>query len=242
MNGSGGGFLSIAMGFRGARQIRICPEPHLRGSPLALFCHRTLRPDIYGSDERFRLTDLNRPYDARFAAIYDRHRSAIWLYCRRRVGADRADDVMGEVFLTVWRRIEQVPGGSETLPWLYRISQLTVTNHWRGAGRRWRLDSKLRAIRVTPPIPTADQVVVREEVRAVVRLLDDLKPADAEILRLAAWEGLGPAEIAIVLDISPDAAKQRLSRARKRLLHKYGDTHEEKPVIPNPAAQEEGAW
>ena len=43
---------------------------------------------------------LNRPHDARFAGIYDRHRSAVWLYCRRRVGADRADDVMGEVFLT----------------------------------------------------------------------------------------------------------------------------------------------
>ncbi len=188
------------------------------------------------------MTDLSRPYDSRFAGIYDRHRSAVWLYCRRRVGADRADDVMGEVFLAVWRRIEQAPSGPETLPWLYRICQLTISNQWRGAARRWRLDSKLSALRVTPPSPTADQVVVRDEVRAVLRLLDDMKPADAEILRLAAWEELDTAEIALVLDISPDAASQRLSRARRRLSEKHRDTYEKNPIIPNPAAQEGGAW
>jgi len=158
------------------------------------------------------------------------------------VGADRADDVMGEVFLTVWRRIEQAPSGPDTLPWLYRICQLTVSNHWRGAARRWRLETKVSAIRVTPPSPTADQVVIREEVRAVVRLLDDLKPANAEILRLAAWEELDTTEIAIVLDISPDAASQRLSRARKRLSDMYANTYQEAHVTPNPAAQEGGVW
>ena len=95
---------------------------------------------------------------------------------------------------------------------------------------------------MSAPSPTADQVVVREEVRAVVRLLDDLKPADAEILRLAAWEELGIAEIAIVLDISADAASQRLSRARKRLNDMYENKYEKKNVIPNPAAQEGGVW
>ena len=184
---------------------------------------------------------MSRPQDARFAGIYDRHRSAVWLYCRRRVGADKADDVMGEVFLIVWRRIDQAPPGSEALPWLYRICHLTVSNHWRGAARRWRLESKISAIRVSPPSPIADQVVVREEVRAVVRLLDDMKATDAEILRLTAWEGLNINEIATVLDITPVAAKQRLSRARKRLCDMY-DVYEKKHFISNPSAQEGGVW
>ena len=183
---------------------------------------------------------MNRPHDARFAAIYDRHRNSVWLYCRRRVGADRADDVMGEVFLVVWRRIDQAPAEPDALPWLYRICHLTVSNHWRGAGRRWRLESRISAIRVTPPISIADQIVVRDEVRAVVRLLDDLRASDAEILRLAAWEGLDTVEIAAVLDITPDAAKQRLSRARKRLTEMHDN--EKKPTIRTPSAQEGGVW
>lgn len=52
--------------------------------------------------------------------------------------------------------------------------------------------------------------------REVVGLLAKLRPSDAEILRLAAWEGMSTHRRA-VLDLAPDAAKQRLSRARKRL-------------------------
>ena len=181
--------------------------------------------------------------DQAFADLYDRHRSAVWLYCRRRVGADRADDVMGEVFLTVWRRIDQAPPGPEALPWLYRISHLTISNQWRGAARRWRLESKLRAIRVSPPNSIAEQVVVREEVREVVRRLDDMRATDAEILRLAAWEGLDTTEMAVVLDITPNATKQRLSRARRRLADMYEDTPgKRQPTIGTPDAQEGGVW
>jgi RNA polymerase sigma-70 factor (ECF subfamily) len=187
--------------------------------------------------------ELDSPKDQAFADLYLRHRSAVWLYCRRRVGMDRADDVMGEVFLTVWRRIDQAPPTPEALPWLYRICRLTVSNQWRSTSRRWHLEAKLTAIRVTPPTPLADHVVVREEVREVVRLLDGMRDSDAEILRLAAWEGLDTAEIATVLDITPDAAKQRLSRARRRLADRYEKTREMKAqTVRTPEAQEGGVW
>jgi RNA polymerase sigma-70 factor (ECF subfamily) len=151
--------------------------------------------------------------------------------------------MMGEVFLTVWRRIDQAPPAAEALPWLYRICRLTVPNHWRGTARRWRLESKVGALRVTTPVSIADEVVVREEVRNVVRLLEDMRATDAEILRLAAWEGLDTTEIAFVLDITPDAAKQRLSRARRRLTEMYEDTREMKEqTVRAPNAQEGGVW
>lgn len=178
-----------------------------------------------------------------FEDLYERYRSAVWLYCRRRVGADRADDVMGEVFLTVWRRIDEAPPAVEALPWLYRICYLTVYNHWRGAARRWRLESKLSSIRVTPPLPMVDLVVLREEVAAVVRLLDRLHSSDAEILRLTAWEGLSSTEITEVLDLSPDAVRQKLSRARKRLAGLYQDEYDkDEHRRRKPAAQKGGSW
>jgi RNA polymerase sigma-70 factor (ECF subfamily) len=51
--------------------------------------------------------------------------------------------------------------------------------------------------------------------------LQRLAPADAEILRLWAWEGLEPQEIATVLDTSPGAARTRLSRAKARLREHF---------------------
>jgi RNA polymerase sigma-70 factor (ECF subfamily) len=44
-----------------------------------------------------------------------------------------------------------------------------------------------------------------------------LRPDDAELLRLWAWEQLTPAEIAVVLDITSNAASIRLHRAREKL-------------------------
>ena len=44
-----------------------------------------------------------------------------------------------------------------------------------------------------------------------------LRPQDAELLRLWAWEQLTPTEIATVLEITSNAASIRLHRARERL-------------------------
>ncbi|MGB0101650.1 MAG: sigma factor-like helix-turn-helix DNA-binding protein, partial [Nocardioides sp.] len=49
-----------------------------------------------------------------------------------------------------------------------------------------------------------------------------LRPEDAELLRLWAWEQLTPAEIAVVLDVSANAAGVRLHRARARLREQLG--------------------
>ena len=177
--------------------------------------------------------------ETRFADLYERYRSPVWLYCRRRVGINRADDAMGEVFLAVWRRIGDSPAPDDALPWLYRIAYLTISNQWRSTGRRRRLEDKMSALGVTPPAPIADQVVVREEVRRVVSIVQQMRKPDAEILRLAAWEQLNTDQIASVLGVSPDAAKQRLSRARKRLTRMY----EKKPTMPDegsPAARKGG--
>jgi RNA polymerase sigma-70 factor (ECF subfamily) len=47
--------------------------------------------------------------------------------------------------------------------------------------------------------------------------LASLPEGDREILRLWAWERLEPGEIAMVLQVSPNAATLRLSRARRKL-------------------------
>ena len=51
----------------------------------------------------------------------------------------------------------------------------------------------------------------------VVAALRELRPEEQEVLRLAAWEGLTNAELAVALDCSENAATIRLHRARKRL-------------------------
>ena len=60
-------------------------------------------------------------------------------------------------------------------------------------------------------------VVQRDQDSAVVDALRQLSQRDQEVLMLSTWDDLSAPEIAIVLDISVNAAQQRIFRARKRL-------------------------
>lgn len=159
--------------------------------------------------------------ETRFVSLYERHHAKVAAYCRRRSSADEVDDLTADVFLTVWRKIDQVPDGSDVLPWIYRVAYLVLTNHWRGTRRKRRLDSKLEAIGVVPRASLHDQVVLRQELRDVVEAASRLRPQDQEILRLSLWEHLSHDDIGVVLDTEPNAVKQRLHRARKALIREH---------------------
>lgn len=109
-------------------------------------------------------------------------------------------------------------------------------NHWRGSKRRRRLEAKLESIGIQSTPLVQDQLLVREEVREVLNAARKLRERDVEILRLALWEHLTSEEIGVVLGITPNAAKQRLHRARKNLAREYQLTLRSS----TPAAQEGG--
>lgn len=159
--------------------------------------------------------------ESAFAAIYERYEPDIYAYCRRRFEADVAEDVASDVFATAWRKFDTAPDQDQILPWLYRIAYLTSSNHRRSFGRRRRLGQILQANTSSSTEGTAEQIVMRDELRRVLHALEKLTPADQEVLRLSVWEELTAAEIASVLDISPEAAAQRLHRARGRLTRVF---------------------
>src|SRR5690606_16326426 len=63
-----------------------------------------------------------------------------------------------------------------------------------------------------------DDPTSRAQQRAVNKLLCQLDPLDEQVLRLQAVHGRSGPEIAARLGISPDAARQRLTAARRRFV------------------------
>jgi RNA polymerase sigma-70 factor (ECF subfamily) len=159
--------------------------------------------------------------DERFVEIYESYFRHVHAYCRRRTGPDRADDAAAETFLVVWRKIDHIPDGPQILPWLYRTAYGVIRNVWRGASRRKRLDLKLGALGVDPVVPPEDFMVLRHETQQILAALSAMKPADQEVLRLSIWEDLSNPELAVTLNVSEEAARQRLSRARRKLAAGY---------------------
>lgn len=150
------------------------------------------------------------------AQLYHRYAPDIAAYARRRTGPEEAADLVSETFLVAWRRSADVPSEPHTLPWLYGVARHVLANQRRSTKRRGRLRDRLAAQfveRTEPPADLGDAERADRVATAMRTLSDD----DAEILRLVAWEGMSPTEIAVVLGIEPNAARQRLHRARVRL-------------------------
>lgn len=147
-------------------------------------------------------------------------------FLARRTDAATADDVLADTLLVCWRRIDEVP--EEALPWAYGVARLCLANAERGARRQRRVAGRIAV--VDPPREATSLRSPTDD--AVGEAVAALPERDAELLRLWAWEQLTPAEIATVLEISPNAVSIRLHRAREKLrgrLRKIGAAagHEE---------------
>ena len=160
---------------------------------------------------------MNRPSgdtprdEAWLEDLFRRHHAAVRTYCTRRLGA-AGDDVVSEVFAVAWRKREVVP--ERPLPWLYAVAAREVLHLQRSEGRRAGHEGRAAARRDERTDPFA-QVDDRLSAQAPISAaMARLRPADAEILRLWAWEELSPTEIAVVLGVSATTARVRLHRAR----------------------------
>jgi RNA polymerase sigma-70 factor (ECF subfamily) len=144
-------------------------------------------------------------------------------YLARRTDPATAEDVLSETLLVCWRRLDEVPGlpdGSlshDAVPWAMVVARNLLSNAQRAERRRARLVGKILAL--DPPASVVDDSPRDDttETETVRDALTRLRSADAELLRLWAWDGLESPQLATVLGISANAAAIRLHRAKARL-------------------------
>jgi RNA polymerase sigma-70 factor (ECF subfamily) len=146
----------------------------------------------------------------RFESLASEVYEPLQRYVRRRVDRDVVDDIISETMLTLWRRLDDVPSNAR-LPWAYGIARRHVANQRRAGLRHLRLVKRAQA--EPRPMPASDSPLDAELHSA----LAELDQPDRELIHLWAWEQLEPAEIAVVLGLTPNAVSIRLHRAKKKL-------------------------
>jgi RNA polymerase sigma factor (sigma-70 family) len=150
----------------------------------------------------------------RFDTLFASYGSDVVAYCSWRAGsASDAQDAVADVFLTAWRRLDDLPEGDAARVWLYATARRVIANQRRSSRRRVALTERLArevvSARQEPPAADREETLVHEALRR-------LGPRDREVLLLAEWEGLSPAQIAAVLGCLTVTARGRLHRARRR--------------------------
>jgi len=153
---------------------------------------------------------------ARFEALAPAVIDAVRRYLARRTDPATADDVLSETLLICWRRLDEMP--AEHLPWAYGVARHCLANAERARRRQARLAARIAVL--DPPREIADPHAAPDLTAALAALRGE----DAELLRLWAWEELAPAQIAVVLGITANAASIRLHRAKQRLRDELGKT------------------
>lgn len=154
-----------------------------------------------------------------FGVIFDRHKDRVFRHAFALL-RDRhdAEDATGAAFLELWRRRSavRVVDGS-VLPWLLVTVGHVSSNIRRSTARYRRL---LDRVPRSEEVPAADEAALArlapldDELR---RALQQLGSTDRGLLALVLVEGYPVAAAAEVLDLTPGAAKTRLSRLKARL-------------------------
>lgn len=151
--------------------------------------------------------------EERFRQLSDDVSGPLRAYVVRRVAPADVDDVMAEISLVLWRRLDEVPA-EEPLAWCYGVARKQVANQHRGDQRRLRLVDRVRT--VDPPREATSWPDDGEHAE-VHAALAQLKELDREVIQLWAWEQLAPREIAEVTGLTPNAVSIRLHKAKKKL-------------------------
>jgi RNA polymerase sigma-70 factor (ECF subfamily) len=154
---------------------------------------------------------------AKLRRAFDAHFDALNRYCLRRIAADDVNDVVSEVFVVAWRKIDKMPDEPESLPWLYRVARNEISNRRRSTRRLQALRARVGGL-ANHPEPGPELIVVRNEQHARVRkALSEPRSSDQEILLLRTHEELDYDQISVAVGCTPEAARKRVARALRRL-------------------------
>ena len=137
---------------------------------------------------------------------------------------DEAEDVVGDVFVQVWRHIDQHDAGRGPLvPWILSIARNRSLDALRRRRRWWRKSAHLEQAQVmegggSAPAASHEAAVpgwpVHREVHAALAALSE---AQRRVVMLSYFEGLSHREIAQRLHLPLGTVKTRLRMAHQTL-------------------------
>lgn len=152
-----------------------------------------------------------RSYDCVLSA-WNAHEAELRAHLAWRLGdAAAADDLLQDVFVKAMRAGRDFCVLDNPRAWLYQVARNALVDRARRTRPHEPLPDDL-AWEPAEPSPPVDALA-----DCVARILDQLSPADADILRRCDLEGQTQTEYARTHGLSVPGAKSRLQRARARL-------------------------
>jgi RNA polymerase sigma-70 factor (ECF subfamily) len=158
--------------------------------------------------------------------LYGRHHLRVYHFIvRLGCDADRAEDLVAEVFLSVWRQAGSFENRSQVSTWILSIARFKALTAL-GRRRETQLDEASTEM-VADDSDTPEQTVLHTDRTAQLRkCIAQLSSDHREVIDLVYYHDKSVDEVARILNLPKNTVKTRMFYARKqlaRLLATHGD-------------------
>jgi RNA polymerase sigma-70 factor (ECF subfamily) len=161
-----------------------------------------------------------------YELIMRRYNQRLFRVIRSVVQDDReAEDVLQEAWVRVYEHLDQFAGRASLATWLTRVAFHEALSRAR-KGKRWApLEDETGEImsyvnRQREPSATPEALAIQNQLGQILQsAVDGLSDTYRSVFVLRDVEGMGTTETAECLELSEEAVKTRLHRARAMLRH-----------------------
>ncbi|GHV58234.1 DNA-directed RNA polymerase sigma-70 factor [Bacteroidia bacterium] len=169
-------------------------------------------------DDHFYIQQIKAGNRQAFTGIVSKYQSKLFTIILKIIdNREDAEDILQEVFIKVFKSLEQFKGEAEFSTWLYRVAYNTTLSELR--------KRKLVFIPITDKVSTenepihesADELDTEQRLACLDAALKRLSPEDAFLITLYYLEEKSIDEISQISNLSLSNVKVRLYRIRKKL-------------------------
>ena len=160
-----------------------------------------------------------------FHTLYRLTSAKLFGICLRICG-DRqaAEDVLSEVYLTIWKRAGAFePGRASPISWLATIARNRAIDWRRSSGRPPPASVEVIAELADDTPSAVDRLLLDEREAQLHHCLDELDSPQRDAIRTAFFDGLTYAELAVRRDVPLGTMKSWVRRGLIRLKDCLGD-------------------
>ena len=184
---------------------------------------------FYNMDRESELALVRRVRDgdtAAFDIVHDMFNVRLFGFLARLARSrDTAQDLLEETWLRFVRHAGRLDADTRLGPWLFAVARNVHVSYCRSRAMEGSRTVESIGLWPTGILASPFEQTARNELeRRIEAALATLPAAFREVLLLVGVEGLRPAEAAVVCGITPEALRQRLSRARALLAQRLEES------------------
>lgn len=164
------------------------------------------------------LQDLSKGSNEAFTLLYDKYHDMLHRFVIKFIKSpDLADDITQEVFMQLWENRTTIMGIRSLKPWLFTLAKNRTFNVLKRAAIDDTAKSEILKYYQISHNATETDLVTKEYLTFIKKVLDTLPPQSAKVFQLCREENKSYEEVAAILGISRNAVKKHMVRSMKVL-------------------------